>query len=180
MNKRINDSAVKKATGKNWVEWFTVLNRTGAKDMEHKDIAKFLQEKFDLSGWWSQMVTVQYEQDVKGRKKHEKPEGFQISKSKTLPFSVSKIFTCVYLSSERKNWLKDPGFTLTKSTKNKSIRGKWSVGKTNIEFQFYAKDKSKTQVVVQHSKIPSIKEAENLKTFWKANLDNLHNYLSKN
>jgi hypothetical protein len=44
-----------------------------------------------------------------------------------------------------KVWLKDPDFKISTTTKNKSIRGKWIDGNTNIEFQFYPKDKSKTQ-----------------------------------
>ncbi len=71
MAKKISDEAVKKRTGKNWKEWFSVLNKAGAKKMEHKEIALLLSEKYHVSDWWSQMVTVQYEQDIKGRKKHE-------------------------------------------------------------------------------------------------------------
>ena len=180
MTKRISEEAVKKSTGKSWNEWFLLLNKAGAKKLEHKAIAEMLHKKHGLSGWWSQMVTVQYEQEIKGRKMHEKPEGFQISKSKTFPFSLPKIFSAVQFPSQRKNWLKNFEFTITKSTKNKSISGKWDGGKTNIEFQFYLKDNTKTQLVIQHSKISSGKETEKLKTFWKTNLENLYNYLGRN
>ena len=156
-----------------------ILNKAGAKKMEHKEVAKLLYEEHRLSGWWSQMVTVQYEQDVKGRKKYENPEGYQISKSKTLQFSASKIFSAIQHLALRKSWLKNPDFATTKSTKNKSVRGKWVDGKTNIEFQFYPKDKIKTQLVIQHSKISSEKEAEKLKKYWGRNLDNLKNFLEK-
>src|SRR3989337_3840354 len=107
MTKRISEEAVKKSTGKSWNEWFLLLNKAGAKKLEHKAIAEMLHKKHGLSGWWSQMVTVQYEQEIKGRTKHEKPEGYQISKSKTLPFSASKIFNAVQSPSQRKNWLKN-------------------------------------------------------------------------
>ena len=79
MAKKISDEAVKKSTGKTRKQWFSILNKNGAKKMEHKQVAKLLHEKFGLSPWWSQMLTVQYEQEIKGRKKHEKPEGFQIN-----------------------------------------------------------------------------------------------------
>jgi hypothetical protein len=125
------------------------------------------------------MVTVQYEQEIKGRKKHETTSGYQISKSKTFPFSVSEIFNTVHSPSLRKVWLKDPKFKITTSTNNKSIRGKWIDGKTNIEFQFYSKDKLKTQLVVQHNKISSVKEAEKMKKYWEKNLNSLENKLSK-
>lgn len=180
MAKKISDESVKKATGKMWSEWFSILNKAGAKSMAHKQIAEMLINKFGLSGWWSQMVTVQYEQEIKGRKKHETLKGYQISKSKTLSFSVSKIFNAVQSSSERKNWLKDFGLTITKSTKNKSIRGKWIDRKTNIEFQFYPKDKNKTQIVVQLNRIFSASEADKMKIYWEKSITKLNNYLNKN
>ena len=179
MIKRISNEAVKKSTGKIWSEWFVLLNKAGAKKMEHKAIVEMLHKKYDLSGWWSQMVTVQYEQEIKGRKKHETTSGYQISKSKTLSFSISKVFSVVQYPALRKSWLKDPDFSITKSTKNKSIRGKWVDGKTNIEFQFYPKDKTKTQLVIQHSKISSLKEAERLKKYWERNFNLLTKYLEK-
>ena len=180
MSKRISDEAVKKSTGKIWKEWFSILNKSGAKKMEHKDIAKLLSNKYGISGWWSQMVTVQYEQEIKGRKKHEKPEGYQISKSSTLQYSVTKIFNSINSPIKRIKWLADPGIIITKSTKNKSIRGKWIDKKTIVEFQLYPKDKNKTQLVVQHSKIKSSKEAEKMKSYWGKQLNNLKKYLDKN
>ena len=179
MAKKISDEAVKKSTGKIWKQWFTLLNKAGAKKMEHKQVAKLLHEKYGISGWWSQMVTVKYEQEVKGRKKHEKPEGFQISKSTTLAAPVTKIYNTINSPLKRIVWLKDPAITLTKSTKDKSIRGKWMDKKTNIEFQFYPKDNGKTQLVVQQSKIKSANEAERLKTYWGKQLNNLKKYLEK-
>jgi hypothetical protein len=177
MAKKISDDSVKKSTGKVWKDWFSLLNKAGAKKMEHKDIAQLLYKKYDLSGWWSQMVTVQYEQEIKGRKKHEKKDGYQISKSITLSDSATKIFSAINSPIRRIKWLKDPGITITKSTKNKSIRGKWISKKTGIEFQFYPKDENKTQLVVQQSKIESAKEAERLKAYWGKQLNNLKKYL---
>ena len=179
MAKKISDEAVKKSTGKTRKQWFSILNKNGAKKMEHKQVAKLLHEKFGLSPWWSQMLTVQYEQEIKGRKKHEKTDGFQISKSITLTAPVTKIFNTINSPLKRIVWLKDPAITITKSTKDKSIRGKWSDKKTNIEFQLYPKDINRTQVVIQQSRIKSSKEAETMKTYWGKQLNNLKKYLEK-
>jgi hypothetical protein len=177
MTKRISDESLIKSTGKSWNEWFSILNKAGAKKMDHKYIAEYLSKKQNVHDWWSQMVTVQYEQEIKGRKKHETTSGYQISKSKTFPYSGSKIFNAVHSPALRKLWLKNSDFKITTSTKNKSIRGKWVDDKTNIEFQFYAKDKSKTQLVIQHNKISSIKEADKLKTYWGKSFEKLNTYL---
>ncbi|MCW8810250.1 MAG: SRPBCC domain-containing protein [Ignavibacteriaceae bacterium] len=180
MAKKISDEAVKKSTDKTWKEWFSILNKAGAKKMEHKQVAKLLHTRYGLSGWWSQMVTVQYEQEVKGRKKHQTTSGYQISKSVTLFSPITKIFNSINSPLKRIVWLNDPAITITKSTKNKAIRGKWIDKKTNIEFQFYLKDKGKTQVVIQQSKIKSAEEAKRMKTYWGKQLNNLKKYLEKN
>ena len=180
MTNRISNESVIKSTGKSWNEWFSILNKSGAKKMEHKEIAIVLSEKYHVPDWWSQMVTVQYEQEVKGRKKHETTSGYQISKSKTFPYSVTKIFNAVQSPALRKVWLKDPEFKITTSTKNKSIRGKWIDGKTNIEFQFYSKDKSKTHLVVQLNKLQSVSDATKMKTYWEKSFEKLNTFLEIN
>jgi hypothetical protein len=180
MAKRISDESVKKATGKIWSEWFTILNKAGAKKMEHKTVAELLYKRYRLSLWWSQMVTVQFEQEIKGRKKHETATGYQISKSITLDSSIAKIFHSINSPIKRVIWLNDPRIVITKTTKNKSIRGKWIDGKTNIEFQFYLKDNNKTQLVIQHNKLNSAKDAERMKTYWGKQIGNLKKYLEQN
>ena len=179
MAKRISDESVKKATGRTWSEWFSILNKAGAKKMEHKTVAELLYKRYGLSLWWSQMVTVQFEQEIKGRKKHETASGYQISKSITLDSSIAKIFHSINSPIKRVIWLKDPGIIITKSNKDKSIRAKWVDGKTNIEVQLYLKDDFKTQVVVQHNKLNSAKEAEQIKKYWGKQLNNLKKYLEK-
>jgi len=179
MAKKISDESVKKATGKTWSEWFSILNKSGAKKMEHKTVAELLYKRYGLSLWWSQMVTVQFEQEIKGRKRHETATGYQISKSITLDSSIAKIFHSINSPIKRVIWLKDPGIIITKSNKDKSIRAKWVDGKTNIEVQLYLKDDFKIQVVVQHNKLNSAKEAEQIKKYWGKQLNNLKKYLEK-
>ena len=179
MAKKISDESVKKSTGKTWSEWFSILNKAGAKKMEHKTVAELLYKRYGLSLWWSQMVTVQFEQEIKGRKRHETATGYQISKSITLDSSIAKIFHSINSPIKRVIWLKDPGIIITKSNKDKSIRAKWVDGKTNIEVQLYLKDDFKIQVVVQHNKLNSAKEAEQIKKYWGKQLNNLKKYLEK-
>ena len=52
MTKRISDESVIKATGKSWNEWYSILNKAGAKKMEHKDIAEYLSTKLDERTWF--------------------------------------------------------------------------------------------------------------------------------
>ena len=47
-------------------------------------MAELLHEKYSVPGWWSQMVTVGYEQARGLRVKHQKKSGFEISATRTI------------------------------------------------------------------------------------------------
>src|SRR5262249_32186840 len=65
------DAAVKAKTGKDWAGWFGLLDRAGAKKLEHKQIAQVLRKDHGVPSWWSQMVTVEYERSRGMRERHE-------------------------------------------------------------------------------------------------------------
>jgi uncharacterized protein YndB with AHSA1/START domain len=174
---RMSDEAVKAKTGKNWDQWFAILDKAGAKEMSHKDIVKFLNSKHDVGPWWQQMVTVTYEQARGLRDAHEKPGGYQISVSRTVNVPVAKLYKAVANEKSRGNWLSEDGLEVRKATANKSMRVTWKDGKTSLEINFYPKDEGKSQVVVQHSKLPDAKAAAKMKTFWGQALDRLREVL---
>src|SRR5262245_34095830 len=89
---RMSDAAVQAKTGKTWPEWFAILDRVGTKKMNHQEIVAFLNQEHGLGPWWEQMVAVSYEQDRGLREKHEKPNGFEISVSRTLPVGAARLF----------------------------------------------------------------------------------------
>jgi uncharacterized protein YndB with AHSA1/START domain len=170
---RMSDEAVKAKTGKDWKQWFAILDKAGAGKMTHQEIVHLLNSKHDVGPWWGQMVTVTYEQSRGLRAKHEKPEGYQISVSRTLGTSLPKLYKAFAKDEERNDWLKEDGLTVRKATANKSMRVTWKDGKTSLEINFYPKAPNKSQVVVQHSKLPDAKTAEKMKTYWSRALDRL-------
>ena len=58
---KIGDEAVKEKTGKTWEQWFKALDGFNVKENGHKLAAKHLADKYKLSPWWSQAVTIRYE-----------------------------------------------------------------------------------------------------------------------
>ena len=76
----MSDEAVKAKTGKTWKEWFAILDKAGARKMTHKEIVQVLNSEHGVGPWWQQMVTVTYEHERGLRDRHEKPEGYQISR----------------------------------------------------------------------------------------------------
>ncbi|SRR6266545_2957584 len=89
---RISDAAVKAKTGKTWKQWFAILDKAGAGKMSHQEIVKYLHTKQGVGPWWQQMVTVTYEQARGLREKHQKPNGYQISVSRTIKAPLGKLF----------------------------------------------------------------------------------------
>ena len=169
---RMSDAAVKTKTGKPWAEWFKVLDAGGAKKMSHQAIAAFLHDQHGTPPWWTQMIAVTYEQARGLRLKHEKPEGFEISVSRTIEAPAGKAFKAWADEKIRKQWL-SANFTIRKATANKSLRIGWEDGKTIVAVAFYPKGAGKCQVVAQHNKLPNANAAAKMKTFWARALDRL-------
>lgn len=90
-NSRIGDKAIRTKTGKNWQEWFNILDSADATKMDHKEIVDFLSHNFDVGPWWEQMITVTYEQIRGLRNRHEKPQKYKISRTKTISADVADV-----------------------------------------------------------------------------------------
>jgi hypothetical protein len=173
----VSDQAVQAKTGKNWEQWFRVLDRAGAKKMNHTDIAAYLYHELECPGWWNQMVAVGYEQARGLRRKHETPAGFQISCSKTVPVPLSTLFAAWWDERSRLRWLKERGMVVRKATRDKSVRVTWVDGRTTLEVLFYAKGEAKSQVTLQHNKLADADAAERMKIYWSDKLEQLRAFL---
>lgn len=172
----ISEEAVKKATGKTWKQWIAALDKAGCKQLSHKEIARLVNDRFETGDWWSQMVTVGYEKATGKRVKHERPDGFEISRTKMIEAPVSAAFQAWLKPAKRSKWLTEP-VTIRTSTSNKSMRLNWSDGVQLLSVGFYPKGTGKTQVAVQHGKLPSAAAAEKAKRFWSAALIELKSQL---
>ena len=169
---RMSDEAVQAKTGKNWSRWFKHLDAAGAKKMTHQQIAAHLSDQHDVRPWWTQMITATYEQARGLRDVHEKPEGYEISVSRTIAAPVGKAYKAWADEKTRAKWL-PANLTIRKATPNKTLRITWEDGKTIVAAAFVPKDPGKCQVVAQHSKLADAKAAAKMKKFWGAALDRL-------
>ena len=105
--RKISDAAVRKATGKNWDEWFALLDSKGAAALTHKQIVRLLHERGCLSSaWWRQTVTVEYER-VRGKRVLGQAvgAGFQIGVQKTLPLTPAAAWSLIAEPPGRALWL---------------------------------------------------------------------------
>jgi hypothetical protein len=176
---RMSDIAVKAKTGKNWKDWFAALDKAGARKMNHQEIVKLISEKHEVGPWWQQMVTVTYEQARGLREKHQRPEGYQISVSRTINAPLAKLYKSFANAKSRSSWLAENGLVVRTATTDKSMRVTWNDNKTSLEIGFYPKSADKSQVVVQHSKLPDAKSSAKMKSYWGKALDRLRASLEK-
>ncbi|RBY89493.1 hypothetical protein [Blastococcus sp. TF02A-30] len=84
---------VERATGRAWDEWMRFFEGIGAADLDHSQIALRVYEQLDGTvervGWWTQSVTVAYEQHIGRRVPGQRPDGtFQTSVSRATPFAM--------------------------------------------------------------------------------------------
>src|SRR3954464_2002692 len=121
---KIGNEALREKTGKTWAEWFSLLDKAGAKERTHQEIVALLKEH-GVGQWWGQMVTVGYEQERGLRVPHQKAAGFEISVSKTVNIALGMAFMLFEDPKMRKRWMKDPTLEIRKSTANKSLRITW-------------------------------------------------------
>jgi uncharacterized protein YndB with AHSA1/START domain len=169
----VGSEAVLKATGRAWDEWLKLLDRAGAKALPHKDIALMLSRKFLVPDWWSQMVTVGYEQARGLRAVNQKSDGFAATASRTVATPLGKLYNAWNDPQIRARWLLDAPVVVRKCTDGKSIRMTWTAGNSSVDVGFYPKGDEKSMVAVQHGKLTKATDMKRQKAFWSEALDRL-------
>jgi hypothetical protein len=173
----IGDEAVRAKTGRTWSEWIATLDTAGAREMTHSEIAALLHERFDVPGWWTQMVTVGYEQATGKRVPRQKADGFAATASKTMSVSPTAAFKAFNDPRSRAAWLTED-LTIRKATAPKSLRITCGDGKTHLDVNIYPKGPGKSQVTLQHTKLASAREAARMKKHWADALKRLEEMLA--
>jgi len=169
----VGSEAVLKATGRAWDEWLRLLDRAGAKALEHKDIALMLSRKFSVPDWWSQMITVGYEQARGLRAVYQKSDGYSAYASKTVGTQLARLYAAWSNPVQRARWLPDAPVEVSRSTDGKSIRMRWTQGGSRVDVGFYPKGAEKSMVAVEHGRLDDPKAVARQKAFWSAALARL-------
>ena len=169
----MSDEKIKEKTGCTWERWVWALDQVNAQRWPHGEIATYVSEKYKVPSWWTQAVTVGYER-IKGlRAKGQRRSGsWEASKSKTIAAAVGTLYKSFRQPKLRSAWLPDASPVIRSSVPNKTIRFTWDDG-SSAEVYFVSKGRSKTQLAVQHTKLPSRAAADRMKGFWAEHLDAL-------
>jgi uncharacterized protein YndB with AHSA1/START domain len=166
----ISDATVAAKTGCTWERWVRALDRVGAQEWSHRAIAEHVRSRYMISAWWVQGVTVGYER-IKGlRAIGQRRSGeFEANKSKVFAAPVGKVYRAFRDARTRRRWLGDEKLTVRTAVPDKSMRVTWPDG-TSVELYFVAKGAAKSQVAVQHGKLPDRASVDRMKTYWAERL----------
>jgi hypothetical protein len=169
----MSDAAVKAKTGCTWDSWVWALDKARAYEWEHPEIARHIRVKYKVGPWWTQMVAVGYER-IKGLRQvgQARHGGFSITKSRTFPMPLGRLYRAFHDKRARTRWLPDTGFKVTSATANKYLRITWSDG-SKVAVGFYSKGRGKSQVQVEQSGFAEKAAATRMKEFWAERLDAL-------
>jgi hypothetical protein len=174
-----SDAILKERTGCTWERWVKALDRSKAYTWPHRDIAKHVQERYKVPGWWAQTVTVGYER-IKGlRAVGQRRDGtFEANKSRTFAVPLARLYQAFEDGRVRARWLPNVDLTVRTATRDKSMRITWP-DRTSLEVGFMAKGSRKSQVALQHTKLPEKAAATRMKQYWAQRLDDLAEVLTQ-
>jgi hypothetical protein len=175
----MSDAALKAKTGCTWERWVHALDRVQAFAWPHRRIAQYVHTKYKTPDWWSQTVTVGYER-IKGLRAigQRRDGGFETSKSKTFAVPLARLYRAFSDARTRARWLPDVSLEVRTARANKSMRVTWP-DRTSVEIGFFGKGVAKSQVAVQHSKLPDRPTALRLKQYWTQRLGALGDVLGE-
>jgi uncharacterized protein YndB with AHSA1/START domain len=174
----MSDAAIKAGTGCTWERWVKALDSHGAQAWPHRRIAEFVRSTYKVGDWWCQTVTVGYER-IKGlRAIGQRRDGaFEASKSRTFPVPLTRLYRAWNDEGLRSQWLTEPKLAIRAARPNTSLRMTWP-DQTSVEVMFYAKPGGKSQVAIQHRKLPDRDSGLRMKAYWAERLDALAGLLS--
>jgi hypothetical protein len=163
----MSDEKVTEATGRDWQQWFALMDEWGATARSHKEMATWLREEHGVASWWSQSVTVAYEQARGLRAPGQRPDGFSITASKTVEVPIERLFQAFEDEALRERWLPGAELRLRTATAPRSARYDWEDGSTRLAVGFDSMNESKSRVALEHARLPNAETAAEMKTWWR-------------
>jgi hypothetical protein len=173
---QMSDEAIRKGTGRDWRAWVDELDAWGARERNHTDIARHVAEDHGLDGWWAQAVTVGYERIRGLRKASERPDGYSMNASKTVPVPVGELFALFVDDDKRGAWLGDDVLRLRTASAPKSARFDL-IGGGGILAAVFVDKGDRSAVQLQLNGIDSEGALAAHKATWKARLDRLARHI---
>ncbi|MEU6202676.1 DUF4287 domain-containing protein [Micromonospora musae] len=175
---RIADALLRERTGRDWNEWFALLDAAEATTLTHTEIARWLVGTHEMPGWWAQTVTVGYEQARGLRAPGQGRDGtYTAGATRTVAVPVDRLFAAFADPTLRARWLPDVEVRLRTATAPRTFRADWAGGPTRIVAGFEAIGETRSRVALQHEKLTGAEQATELKAYWRNRLGTLKQLL---
>ena len=173
-----SDAIIKEKTGCGWERWVKALDHKKADTWPHREIARYVNEKYKVPGWWAQTVTVGYER-IKGLRAVglRRDGSFEANKSKTFPVPLGRLYGAFHNPRVRTRWLPGVDLTIRTATRGKSMRITWP-DRTSVVVGFERKGPAKSLVAIQHGKLPDLASSARMKEYWAGRLGALQDMLA--
>lgn len=175
---QMSDEAIARGTGRDWNAWTEALDAWGARDRDHAAIARHVEQEHGIDGWWAQAGTVDYERIRGLRKINERPDGFSMNASKTVPVPVEALFDLFVDDAKRADWLGDGVLVVRTAKAPKSAR--FDVTEGGILAVHFLEKGEKSAVQLQLNGIISEAELAERKARWKTRLTALAEHIAEN
>ncbi len=196
----LNDSNVKERTGKTLKQWFALLDASGGIDRGRRELVHELYSEHKVDEWWAVTIVVEYERAKAVVEKDGAPKGYSICVTKTITAPVDTVFASwgdnrlldrwlgakTRVSFQEKGKLENADgdrLTFQRIRANKDLRLTWDhatrAPASQVEVLFADKGKGKTGVTLNHTRIQSRRDADELRAGWSSAFDSLKSLLEK-
>jgi hypothetical protein len=166
-----NMTALQETTGRDRDGWFAVLDAWGAADRPYKATAGWLQTEHGLSAWWAQKITVEYQEARGVRAPGSRGDGtYTATASKSIAAPAQRVYEAFADPTVRERWLPDAPVRERTTRPGVSARFDWGDGGERMSVTFVPSGPAKTQVGVEHARLPSEAAAAEAKARWRDRL----------
>ncbi len=179
MTKPINIASIEKATNKSWEQWVNELDKSGARELSHTDLARKLHDelegKIESHSWWAQGIAVAYEQHIGKRVPGQLANGlFELAVSKTVATPRNILFRKIVEWFNSRSELNGHEVLKPRSTETPK-RSNWRCNFSNgSKFSATVEENGeKSKLVLAHTALPNKQQADDWKAFWKNIADEL-------
>jgi len=180
--KRPSDSAVLKATGMSWQEWYSFLDGQNLQKVEHKTIVAAIRETEKANRWWQQEITIHYERARGLRDRHQRSDGhYEISRQRKFPVPAEKLAEFLLEGRRRKWWIdvKLPDPQQKTISGNSTFIFPWTDEKSTVLMVVEAVSEESATLTIVHRDLDGLVECDDMKAYWAQNVEILKQLLTQ-
>lgn len=187
--------SVKKHTSRSWDEWIAILEKLGAKNLDHREIAALLTKKYKLTYWWKHVVASGYEIHIGRKVEGRNAKGrWSLTATKSLHLSAEDLWKFLVSEEGQAVWLKplDPISIEPKATfetedgfygeirtmrKLRHVRLSWSDPEWSrasyVQMILVKRPGAKCLMAFTHGELPDSRSRELMRKRWKDVLEEI-------